>query len=91
MFIDRNNNGSPEDGEWIDSMSVLITTSTNEQITQRTQNGIAIFDMTGYPPGIEINVSLPGLYRSETFVLPEQGEVFVTFAFEQPALPTSLP
>ena len=91
VFIDRNNNSSPEDGEWIDSMSVLITTSANEQITQRTQNGIAIFDMTGYPPGIEINVSLPGLYRSETFVLPEQGEVFVTFAFEQPALPTLLP
>ena len=91
VFIDRNNNGSPEDGEWIDSMTVLLTTSTNEQITQRTQNGIAIFDMTGYPPGIEINVSLPGLYRSETFVLPEQGEVFVTFAFEQPALPTLLP
>ena len=91
VFMDRNNNGSPEAGEWIDSMSVLLTTSANEQITQRTQNGIAIFDMTGYPPGIGINVSLPGLYRSESFVLPEQGEVSVTFVFEQPALPTLLP
>jgi hypothetical protein len=89
--MDRNNNGSPEDGEWIDAMTVLLTTSANEQITQRTQNGIAIFDMTGYPPGIDINVSLPGLYRSENFVLPEQGEVSVTFVFEQPALPTLLP
>ncbi|MCI0550845.1 MAG: hypothetical protein L0287_07815 [Anaerolineae bacterium] len=91
VFMDRNNNGSPEDGEWIDAMTVLLTTSTNEQITQRTQNGVAIFDMTGFPPGIGINVSLPGLYRSESFVLPEQGEVSVTFVFEQPALPTLLP
>jgi hypothetical protein len=91
VFIDRNNNGTPEDGEWIDAMTVLLTTSTNEQITQRTQNGIAVFDMTGFTPGIGITVSLPGLYRSESFVLPEQGEVSVTFAFEQPALPTLLP
>jgi hypothetical protein len=91
VFMDRNGNQSPDAGEWIDSMSVLLTTSNNEQITQRTQNGIAVFDMTGYPPGIGINVSLPGLYRSESFVLPEQGEVLVTFMFEQPVLPTSLP
>ena len=33
-------------------MTVLLTTSDNQQITQRTQNGITIFDMTGYTPGI---------------------------------------
>ena len=91
VFMDRNNNGTPEEGEWIDGMTVLVTTSTNQQITQRTQNGIAIFDMTGYPPGIDLTVSLPGLYRSESSILPEQGEVLVTFRFEQPALPTLLP
>jgi hypothetical protein len=91
VFMDRNNNGLPDDGEWIDAMTVLLTTSSNEQITQRTQNGIAIFDMTGYTPGIGITVSLPGLYRSESFVLPQQGEVSVTFRFEQPALPTLIP
>ena len=89
--MDRNGNGAPDDGEWIDAMTVLLTTSSNEQITQRTQNGIAVFDMSGFTPGIGINVSLPGLYRSESLVLPEQGEVTVTFIFEQPALPTSLP
>jgi hypothetical protein len=91
VFMDRNGNSTPDADEWIDSMSVLLTTSGNQQITQRTQNGITIFDMTGYPPGINITVSLPGLYRSESFVLPEQGEVSVTFMFEQPALPTVLP
>ena len=91
VFMDRNANNLPEEGEWIDSMTVLLTTSTNQQITQRTQNGIAIFDMSGFMPGIGITVSLPGLYRSESFELPEQGEVTVTFMFEQPALPTVLP
>jgi len=91
VFMDRNGNQLPDSGEWIDAMTVLLTTSTNDQIEQRTQNGIALFDMSGYTPGIGINVSLPGLYRSESLVLPEQGEVTVTFMFEQPALPTSLP
>jgi hypothetical protein len=91
VFMDRNGNKTPDEGEWIDAMSVLLTTSNNDQITQRTVNGITVFDMTGYTPGIGINVSLPGLYRSESFVLPEQGEKVVTFIFEQPVLPTKLP
>ena len=89
--MDRNGNGSPDEGEWIDAMSVLLETSTNQQITQRTQNGITVFDMSGYTPGIGINVSLPGLYRNERFELPQQGEVTVTFMFEAPPLPTSIP
>jgi len=91
VFMDRNGNSSPDEGEWIDAMTVLLETSTNEQITQRTQNGIAVFNMSGYTPGIGINVSLPGLYRNERFELPQQGEVTVTFMFEQPPLPTIIP
>jgi len=91
VFMDRNGNQQPDEGEWIDAMTVALSTSNNEEIRQRTVNGITVFDMTGYPPGIGITVSLPGLYRSENLTLPEQGEVLVTFMFEQPVLPTSLP
>ena len=91
VFMDRNGNGTPEDGEGIDSIPVLLETSTNESITQRTQNGIAIFDMSGYTPGIGVNVSLPGLYREERFELPQEGEITVTFMFEVPLLPTNIP
>ena len=91
VFMDRNGNGTPEAGEWIDSIPVLLETSTNERITQRTQNGIAIFDMSGYTPGIGVNVSLPGLYREERFELPPEGEITVTFMFEVPLLPTNIP
>jgi hypothetical protein len=47
--------------------------------------------MSGYQPGIGINVSLPGLFRSENLVLPAQGDVTITFKFDQPVLPTILP
>ena len=90
-YVDRNNNGTPEDSEWIDGMTVLLTTSDNDEITKRTENGVAIFDMTGFRPNLMITVSLPGLYRSENFVLPQTGEVPVIFRFDQPTLPTSLP
>ena len=56
-----------------------------------TINGITTFDMTGYAPGSGIDVSLPGLYRNNTFLLPEHGNVTVVFKFDQPVLPTSLP
>ncbi len=91
VYMDRNGNNAPDEGEWIDAMTVLLETSTNQQITQRTQNGVAIFDMSGFTPGINVNVSLPGLYRNERFQLPQEGEVVVTFRFEQPPLPTSIP
>ena len=91
VYMDRNGNNAPDDGEWIDAMTVLLETSTNQQLTQRTRNGIAIFDMSGFPPGISVNASLPGLYRSQRFDLPATGEVTVTFKFEQPPLPTNIP
>lgn len=91
VYMDRNGNGLPDAGEWIDAMTVQVTISNADPVTQRTQNGIAIFDMTGYTPGSGIDVSLPGLYRNQVFQLPESGDVTVTFQFDQPALPTTLP
>jgi hypothetical protein len=91
VYMDRNGNNAPDPGEWIDAMTVQVLISNSEKLTQRTQNGIVTFDMTGYTPDSGIEVSLPGLYRSEVFRLPEQGEKIVIFKFDQPALPTILP
>ena len=91
VYMDRNGNGSPEDGEWVDAMTVDVSISNGEKLTQRTINGIATFDMSGYPPNSGIDVSLPGFYRNETFLLPQQGDVTVVFKFDQAVLPTSLP
>jgi hypothetical protein len=81
----------PDPGEEIDAMTVEVNTSDNKQLTQRTENGFAMFDMSGYTPGVRVEVSLPGLYRSESFTLPEQGDLSVVFKFDMPALPTNLP
>ena len=89
--MDRNGNNSPDEGEWIDAMSVQISISNNQHLTQRTINGITTFDMSGYTPNSSIDVSLPGLYRNNTFLLPEHGDVTVVFKFDQPVLPTILP
>jgi hypothetical protein len=91
VYMDRNGNGLPDPGEWIDAMTVQLAIANTQQVTQRTQNGVAIFDMSGYRPGSGIDVSLPGLYRNQVLLLPESGDVTVTFKFDQPALPTSLP
>jgi hypothetical protein len=91
VYLDRNRNGAPDIGEEIDAMTVDVNTSDNKKLSQRTQNGVAIFDMSGYTPGVRVDVSLPGLYRNESFTLPEQGDVSVIFKFDMPVLPTNLP
>ncbi len=91
VYMDRNGNNSPDEGEWIDAMSVQASISNNQHLTQRTINGITTFDMSGYAPNSSIDVSLPGLYRNNTFLLPEHGDVTVVFKFDQPVLPTILP
>ena len=91
VYVDKNANGIPEEGEWVDAMTVRVVISNTQELTQRTQNGVAIFDMSGYAPNSGIEVSLPGLYRSQTFLLPVEGDVEVVFKFDQPVLPTSLP
>jgi len=91
VYMDRNANGKPDPTEWIDGMSVQLTVSNEDELIRRTENGIAVFDMNGYTPGAGIVVSLPGLYRSESFLLPEMGEVNIIFKFDQPALPTVIP
>jgi len=91
VYMDRNGNNIPEDGEWIDAMTVQVSISNTQQLTQRTVNGVTTFDMSGYTPNSGIDVSLPGLYRNNTFLLPEHGDVTVVFKFDQPVLPTTLP
>jgi len=72
-------------------MSVRLTVENEQEINLRTENGLVVFDMAGYRPGSGIVVSLPGLYRSESFLLPQTENVDITFKFDQPTLPTIIP
>ena len=89
-YTDINGNGVPDESEWINGMSVELMVSS-DTLSKRTENGVALFDMSGYRPGLDVTIQLPGLYRTEYVVLPETGEVVVTFKFDQPTLPTQLP
>ena len=91
VYMDRNGNGTFDPDEGLNGMSVRLTVENNEELNLRTENGVVVFDMTGYRPGSGIVVSLPGLYRSESFLLPQTGDVDITFKFDQPALPTVIP
>ena len=91
VYMDRNGNGTFDPDEGLNGMSVRLTVENNEELNVRTENGVVVFDMTGYRPGSGIVVSLPGLYRSESFLLPQTGDVDITFKFDQPALPTVIP
>jgi len=91
VYVDRNGNGEFDPGEGVNGMSVRLTVENEQEINLRTENGLVVFDMTGYRPGSGIVVGLPGLYRSESFLLPQTEDVDITFKFDQPALPTIIP
>jgi len=61
------------------------------ELSGRTVNGEAIFDLTGYPIGMGMTISLPSFYRTEQTTVPPDGETLVTFKFTGPPFPTALP
>jgi len=91
VFLDGNQNGSAEDSEWMEGVSVLLQAENGMELTGSTVNGQIVFELAGFSIGSDAIVSLPGLYRSETIAVPAQGVVPVIFIFNQPTLPTAIP
>jgi hypothetical protein len=91
VFLDGNQNGIAEEYELMEGVSVLLQAENRVELTGRTVKGRATFELAGFPIGSDVFVSLPGLYRSETITVPEQGIVPVVFIFNQPTLPTVIP
>jgi len=91
VFLDSNQNGIAEQSEWMDGVPVLLDGENETRVTGSTINGQIAFELAEFPVGSEVIVSLPGLYRSETITVPEQGTIPVMFIFSQPTLPTVIP
>jgi hypothetical protein len=89
--VDSNGNGFPEDTERVNGIRVLMSAANGSEQTATTANGEVVFDMTGYPIGIGVTISLPDYYRNEWLVLPAEGELLVIFSFSGPPFPTALP
>lgn len=91
VYMDANNNSLPEEFELLDGIKAELLLRNGVLLSGQTLNGIVIFDMTGYPPGMNAIVSLPGLYREQLISLPEEGIVQVDFVFTVPDIPNEIP
>jgi hypothetical protein len=91
VFLDGNRNGIAESSEWMDGVTVLVQAEDGTESTGTTINGQVTLELANFPIGSEVIVSLPGLYRSETIIVPGQGILPVVFIFDQPTLPTVIP
>lgn len=91
VYLDANGNGLPEIIELLDGISVELLLRNGVKLSGVTLKGEVIFDMTGYQPGMNAIISLPGLYREQLFSLPEEGVVQVDFVFTAPDIPNELP
>jgi hypothetical protein len=91
VYMDINGNGTPEPNEGLDNIPVQLTLPDGKVLSATTQRGVATFDMSGYAAGIQITATLPNLYRSYQFFLPQSGTVPIIFSFAQPTLPGNSP
>ena len=90
-FLDSNQDGIPEDNEWLNDIPVLLEATDGTRVTDTIVNGQATIGLEDFRIGSVVTVSLPTYYRSEKITVPAQGTVPVTFAFTQPTLPTAIP
>jgi len=90
-FLDGNQNGIAEESELMDGIAVSLQGEIGMELIGNTVNGQIIFELAEFPIGSDVVVSLPGLYRSETITVPDQGMLPVIFVFNQPTLPTVIP
>ncbi len=91
VYMDTNNNGTPEPDEFINNVTIELKLSTGESFRTNTLNGKASFDLTGLPIGITATVRLPSLFRSATITVPASGTIPLTFVFAAPSKPTPQP
>ena len=91
VFLDRNRNGVPDEGEGLNGIPVLVQAVNEVELTGSTENGVAVLSLDKVLAGTQATVTLQGFFRSETFNVPAQGEVPITFKFDPPELPTLIP
>jgi hypothetical protein len=91
VYMDINGNGMPEENELLDGIAVDLVVRGEEVFSSVTRNGEVVFQPTGFPPGTDVFVRLPGLYREHFFSLPADGIVQIDFVFTAPIIPGELP
>jgi hypothetical protein len=91
VYMDANKDGIPQPSEGLDGIPVQLELADGRILTAVSKAGQVEFDLTGQRIGLRIVASLPGLYRSYRFFVPQEGIVTVVFMFDQPVFPNTLP
>jgi hypothetical protein len=91
IFIDKNTDGIQQPDEAVDNVKVDMLLSNGVIESKYSENGLVEFDLTGKTTGLIAKFTLPGLYRTATYVIPANGEIPITFVFIPAINPTSTP
>jgi hypothetical protein len=91
VYMDMNGNGTPEPNEGLSGIPVQIKFPDGRILSATTVAGQATIDLSGTVTGTQLIATLPNLFRSYQFFLPQSGIVPITFSFAQPTLPGKLP
>lgn len=90
-FLDSNQNGIAEESELLDDITVTLQSVDGTEVMGRTVEGQVTLGLANFAIGSEVTVNLPEYFRTETITVPAEGVVPVTFIFNLPTLPTTIP
>ena len=91
IFLDKNGDGIQQGDESLDNVQVNLDFDNGIKLTQYSKNGSALFDLRNIIIGTKGKISLPGLYRNASILVPESGDIPIIFIFSSPILPTKKP
>jgi hypothetical protein len=91
IFVDQNGDGIQQSDEALDNVQVNLDLENGVSLTRLSANGVAVFELSKISVGVRGKISLPGLYRSASVLVPDSGDISVIFVFTKPVLPTRLP
>lgn len=86
-----NDQGGDGTTQPLNNIPVVVKFESGVELWKLTVNGEVSFDLSGYPTGSSIVISLPGLYRQTEIDLSAQGVAEIEFLFSTPTLPEILP
>ena len=91
VYVDANRNNRFDPGEGVNDVEVRVEVDDGTSYSKVLTDGVALFPMTGKKIGARAVVSIPLLFRSEQVLLPDTGDVPVSFRLEEPVAPPALP
>ena len=91
VYIDTNKNGTADDGEGVDNLTVNLVFENGTTQSKKTTAGMVLFDMSGILVDTNVKILLPTQLLSKSLLVPADGTILVPFQLQQSVLPPILP